>query len=74
VGRNLWKRQHPVLTLVGNLSYRNNGRLGRNVYEEFKRTCERLQPARPLPATGDNLHVVMSENSIVLERNHSPHV
>ncbi len=57
VGRNLWKRQHPILTLVSNLSYRNNGRLGRNVYHEFKRTCDRLQSARPLPAMGDNLHV-----------------
>jgi radical SAM superfamily enzyme YgiQ (UPF0313 family) len=58
VERNLWKRQHPILTLVGSLSYRNNGRLGRNVCQEFKRTCDRVQPARPLPATGDNLHVL----------------
>jgi hypothetical protein len=57
VGRNLWRRQHPFLTMVGNLSYRHNGRLGRKVYEEFKRTSVRLQPAHPLPATGDNLHV-----------------
>jgi radical SAM superfamily enzyme YgiQ (UPF0313 family) len=58
VGRNLWKRQQPILTLVGNLSYRRNRHLSRNVYEKFKRTCDRLQPARPLPATGDNLHVL----------------
>jgi radical SAM superfamily enzyme YgiQ (UPF0313 family) len=51
VRRNLWKRQHPIFTLVGNLSFRNNGRLSRNVYHEFKQTCDRLQPARPLPAT-----------------------
>jgi radical SAM superfamily enzyme YgiQ (UPF0313 family) len=57
-GRNLWKRQHPILTLVGNLSYRNNERLGRNVFHEFKRTCDRLQSTRLLPATGDNLHAL----------------
>ena len=64
VGRNLWKRQHPILTLVSNLSFRNNGRLGQNVYHEFKRTCDRLQPARPLPATGDNLHVLAQRLSV----------
>jgi radical SAM superfamily enzyme YgiQ (UPF0313 family) len=58
VGRNIWKRQQPILTLVGNLSFRSNGHLGRKVYHEFKRTCDRLQLARPLPATGDNLHVL----------------
>jgi radical SAM superfamily enzyme YgiQ (UPF0313 family) len=58
VGRNLWKRQQPVLTLIGNLASRNNCRLGQDVYDEFKRTCDRLQPARPLPATGGNLHVL----------------
>ncbi len=55
VGRNLWKRQHPILTLVANLSCRNNGCLSRNVYHEFRRTRNRLQHARPLPASGDNL-------------------
>ena len=64
VGSNLWKRQHPILTLVSNLCYRNNGRLGRNVYDEFKRACDRLQPARPLPATGDNLHVLAPRLSV----------
>lgn len=58
VARNLWKRQHPVLTLVASLSSRNNGRLGRNVYHEFKRACDRLQATRQLPATGDNRHVL----------------
>ncbi len=58
LGRDLWKRQHPILTLAGNLSYRKNGRLGRNVYKEFKRACDRLQRVRPLPATGDNLHIL----------------
>lgn len=58
VGRNLWKRQHPFLTLVSNLSYRNNDRLGRNVYHEFKQTSDRLQPVQPLPPTGGNLHVL----------------
>jgi len=64
VGRNLWNRQHPILTLVGNLSYRNNCRLGRSIYHEFKRNCDRLQPARPLPATGDNLHILAPRRSV----------
>ena len=58
VGRNLWKRQHPIITLVSNLSYRHNLRLSRNVYNEFKRSCNRLHLPRTLPATGDNLHVL----------------
>ena len=64
VGRNLWKRQHPILILAGNLSYRNNGRLGQNVYREFKRTNDRPQPARLLPATGGNLHVLAPRLSV----------
>jgi radical SAM superfamily enzyme YgiQ (UPF0313 family) len=58
VGRNLWKRQRPFLTLVSNLSYRYNRRLSLNVYSDIKRTSQRLHPAHPLPATGDNLHVL----------------
>jgi radical SAM superfamily enzyme YgiQ (UPF0313 family) len=57
VGRTLWTRRRPFLTLAGNLSYRNNGPLSRNVCHEFGRICDRLQPAPPLPATGENLHV-----------------
>jgi radical SAM superfamily enzyme YgiQ (UPF0313 family) len=45
VGRNLWKRQRPMFTLVGNLSYRYNGRLGQDRYREFTQTCDRLQPS-----------------------------
>jgi radical SAM superfamily enzyme YgiQ (UPF0313 family) len=37
VWRNLWKRQRPFLTLVGNLSHRHNARLSRHVHREFKR-------------------------------------
>jgi radical SAM superfamily enzyme YgiQ (UPF0313 family) len=47
VGRNLWKRQHPILVLVGSLSNRNNSRLDRNVCHEFKRSCDRLQCVSP---------------------------
>jgi radical SAM superfamily enzyme YgiQ (UPF0313 family) len=57
VARNLWKKQQPVLTLVSNLASRNNCRLGRNALDEFRQTSDRLQYARPIPATGDNLHV-----------------
>jgi radical SAM superfamily enzyme YgiQ (UPF0313 family) len=64
VGRNLWKRQHPILTLVSNLSYRNNGRLSRKVCHEFKLTCDRLKAARPLAETGDNLHV-LAQNGVM---------
>lgn len=57
VGRNLLKRQHPFLVMVGNLSYRRNGRLGRKIYGEFKRACTQLRPVIRMPATGENLHV-----------------
>lgn len=57
VGRNLLRRQHPFLVMAGNLSYRNNDCLGRNVYKEFKWACDQLKPAIQIPATGDNLHV-----------------
>jgi radical SAM superfamily enzyme YgiQ (UPF0313 family) len=58
VGRNLWKRQHPILTLVGNLSYRSNDRLSRRARRELTRSCSRAEPARRIPATGDDLHVL----------------
>lgn len=58
---NLCKRQRPVVTLVGNLSDRYNGRLSLRVFERFKQTSERLQAA--LPRTGDNLHA-LAMNSI----------
>ena len=35
VGRNLLSRRHPVLSLVSNLSYRNNARLTRRTYDEL---------------------------------------
>jgi radical SAM superfamily enzyme YgiQ (UPF0313 family) len=63
VGRNLWKRQHPILTMVSNLSYRNNERLGRTVFRAFKLNGDKVKPARLLPATGDNLHVLASHLS-----------
>jgi radical SAM superfamily enzyme YgiQ (UPF0313 family) len=58
VGRNLSWKQHPILVLVGNLTYRSNHRRGRNVGQEFKRACERLQPALPFPDMGENRHVL----------------
>jgi radical SAM superfamily enzyme YgiQ (UPF0313 family) len=33
---NLWQRREPLISLVGNLSYRSNTRLDRNAYAEFK--------------------------------------
>ncbi len=57
VARTILGRRHPFLVMAGNLSYRKNGRLGRSIYEEFKRACTHLKPAIPIPATGDNMHV-----------------
>jgi radical SAM superfamily enzyme YgiQ (UPF0313 family) len=37
VGGNLWGRRQPLISLVGNLSYRNNLRLNRKAYADFKR-------------------------------------
>jgi radical SAM superfamily enzyme YgiQ (UPF0313 family) len=34
---NLWRRRRPLLTLVGNFSYRSNSHLDRTVYADFKR-------------------------------------
>jgi hypothetical protein len=34
---NLWQRRQPLIALVGNLSYRNNVRLNRRAYADFKR-------------------------------------
>jgi radical SAM superfamily enzyme YgiQ (UPF0313 family) len=34
---NLWQRRKPLINLVGNLSYRNNLRLNRRAYADFKR-------------------------------------
>ncbi|OHE88880.1 MAG: hypothetical protein A3G75_15410 [Verrucomicrobia bacterium RIFCSPLOWO2_12_FULL_64_8] len=36
VGGNLWGRRPSLITLVGNLSYRNNARLDRKAYAEFE--------------------------------------
>ena len=33
---NLWQRREPLISLVGNLSYRSNTRLERTAYAEFK--------------------------------------
>ena len=55
VMRNLGARRQPILTLVGNLSYRINGRQNR-ASDEF---CRIHGPSRvPLPATGENHHVL----------------
>ncbi len=37
VWSNLWQCREPLITLVGNLSYRNNIRLGAEAYSEFRR-------------------------------------
>jgi radical SAM superfamily enzyme YgiQ (UPF0313 family) len=37
IGNNLWHCRKPWVSLVGNLSYRNNIRLDRKAYADFKR-------------------------------------
>jgi radical SAM superfamily enzyme YgiQ (UPF0313 family) len=37
VSRNVWQRRKPLISLVGNLSYRNNIRLDCKAYADFKR-------------------------------------
>jgi len=57
VRRTLWRRRQPFLTLAGNLSFRKNGPLSRDVYHDFSRACNRLQPAHPPPAAGEHMRV-----------------
>jgi radical SAM superfamily enzyme YgiQ (UPF0313 family) len=64
VGRNLWKRQRPFLTLVSNLSYRLNGRSSRIVHHDINRSRDRVRSEHPLPAIGDNLHVLAQPLSV----------
>ena len=64
VWRNFRKGQRPFLTLAGNLSYHFNGRTGRNVCQDFKQAFDRLRPDLPLPATGDNRHVLAEGHSV----------
>jgi radical SAM superfamily enzyme YgiQ (UPF0313 family) len=35
----VWQRRKPLISLVGNLSYRNNLRLNRKAYRDFKSYC-----------------------------------
>ena len=37
---NLWRFREPLITLVGNFSYRSNIRLDAEIYSEFRRHCE----------------------------------
>jgi radical SAM superfamily enzyme YgiQ (UPF0313 family) len=37
VWSSLWQRRQPLISLVGNFSYRNNLRLNRRTYSDFKR-------------------------------------
>jgi hypothetical protein len=36
---NLWGRRQPQLSFVSNLSYKNNLRLNRAAYTDFKNQC-----------------------------------
>jgi radical SAM superfamily enzyme YgiQ (UPF0313 family) len=63
VGRSLVMSQHPIITLIGNLSYWNNGLLSRKVGSDFAQLDEDGLVGRRLPATGRNLHVLGEETS-----------
>ncbi len=39
VWRNLWRCREPLITMVGNFSYRSSVRLGAEAYSEFRRYC-----------------------------------
>jgi len=40
VWSSLWGRRHPLISLVGNFSYRNNLRVSSKAYLDFKRYCD----------------------------------
>ncbi|MBN1816335.1 MAG: hypothetical protein JW828_03185, partial [Sedimentisphaerales bacterium] len=47
VWNNVWRRRQPLITLVGNLSYRNNLRLNGQAYADFKRYADnRHEPVK----------------------------
>ena len=62
----LWGRRQPLISLVGNLSYRNNLRLNRKAYADFRRQrgkghaseksqtfpCAATGTEKPLSSTG----------------------
>jgi radical SAM superfamily enzyme YgiQ (UPF0313 family) len=64
VARSLLLREHPFLVFAGNLSYRKNENLSRKVYEKFRGTLDRLPSAVPIPATGENMHVLGSSAGV----------
>ena len=47
VWSNLWHRRQPLISLVGNLSYRSNIRVDGQAYADFKR--QRRDSFRPQP-------------------------
>jgi radical SAM superfamily enzyme YgiQ (UPF0313 family) len=57
VARNFWERRRPFITLVSNLSCRNNVRLNQKMYREFSLPCGEAHLNERGTPTGDNLHV-----------------
>ncbi len=57
VASNFWQRRQPLVTLVSNLSCRNNIRLNKKVYREFNLLCGESRLKGPISPTGENLHV-----------------
>jgi hypothetical protein len=58
VANNFWQRRQPLVTLVSNLSCRNNIRLNKKVYREFNLLCGESRLKGPISPTGENLHVL----------------
>ncbi len=44
--RNLWRRRRPLITLIGNLSYRSNLRLSCKAYADFVLICQNQRRGR----------------------------
>ncbi len=44
-----WHRRHPLLSLVGSLSYRSNARLDGKTYADFKHGLRTFFDTNPMP-------------------------
>jgi radical SAM superfamily enzyme YgiQ (UPF0313 family) len=55
VWTNFWQRRQPLISLVGNLSYRSNIRVDTQVYTDFQRHCGDAFKPRPA-ATATPVH------------------
>jgi radical SAM superfamily enzyme YgiQ (UPF0313 family) len=47
-----WQRRHPLISLVGNLSYRHNSRADCRTYADFQRPWRDFSATNPMPTQG----------------------